>query len=438
MSPRPPGPAPESANPAGPNPAGPTPEGPVAAAITGLGVVSAFGWGVAPFRDGIAAGACAIGGFDRFDHRAYRTHVAGQVPPEPAGLAARHRGWHRLSLADRFAVAAAAEAMAAAGLEAGFGDGRRAGVYFSSSTGGMLEGEEFYAALAPGRRPRLGPGLRLIANQQVSAPGEVVARALGVHGPVETVSSACASGTLALGRALDALRAGEVDVAIAGGSDSLCRITFGGFNSLRSVDEWPCRPFRDDRAGLSLGEGAAVLVLERAADARARGARPRAFLAGAGAAADAHHMTAPHPQGDGAARALAAALADAATAPGEVGSINSHGTGTQHNDDAEWRALVRVFGEARARELPLAATKACVGHLLGSAGALEAVATVLCLEAGAMHPAPGGGVIDPATPVALALGRPRQLAAPAPAISLNLAFGGCNAALVLIPSSGAA
>lgn len=408
-----------------------------AVAVTGLGVVSPFGWGVEPFRDGLAAGSCAIGGFDRFDHRDYRTHVAGQVPPEPAGLAARHPGWRHLSLADRFAVAAAFEAVA----EAGFGGGfeatsaeRRAGVYFSSSTGGMLEGEDFYADLAPGRRPRLG----WIAPQQVSAPGEAVARAFGVHGPVETVSSACASGTLALGLALDALRSGEVDVAIAGGSDSLCRITYGGFNSLRSVDERPCRPFREDRAGLSLGEGAAVLVLERVDDARARGARFRALLAGAGAAADAHHMTAPHPHGDGAARALAAALADAGADPAEVGSINAHGTGTPHNDDAEWHALVRVFGEARARELPLAATKGCVGHLLGSAGALEAAATVLCLEHGAVHPAPGGGAVDPATPAALPLGRPRALAGPAPAASLNLAFGGCNAALVLVPASGTA
>jgi 3-oxoacyl-(acyl-carrier-protein) synthase len=259
-----------------------------------------------------------------------------------------------------------------------------------------------------------------------------------VGGPVETVSSACASGTLALGLALDALRAGEVDVAIAGGADVLCRITYAGFNSLRSVDERPCRPFRADRAGLSLGEGAAVLVLERAADALARGARPRALLAGAGAAADAHHMTAPHPEGEGAARAIAAALADAGVAAGEVGSLNAHGTGTPHNDLAEWRALLRVFGAERARALPLAATKACVGHLLGSAGALEAAAAVVGLERGAVHPAPGGGAIDAQTPVALVLGRPRPLAAPAPLVSLNLAFGGCNAAVVLLPAPAAA
>jgi len=411
-----------------------------AAAVTGLGVVSPFGWGVGPFADGIAAGAAAIGGFDRFDHAAYRTHVAGQVPPAPAELAGRHRCWRRLTLAERFAVAAAAEA-AGAGPGDGHGPsrfaGRRAGVFFASSTGGMLEGEDFYAALAPGprasgarRRPRLGG----IAAQQVSAPGEAVARALGVGGPVETVSSACASGTLALGLALDALRAGEVDVAIAGGADVLCRITYVGFNSLRSVDERPCRPFRAGRAGLSLGEGAAVLVLERAGDALARGTRPRALLAGAGAAADAHHMTAPHPEGDGAARAVAAALADAGVAAGDVGSLNAHGTGTPHNDLAEWRALARVFGAERVGSLPLAATKACVGHLLGSAGALEAAAAVVCLERGAVHPAPGGGAIDPETPVALVLGRPRPLAGAAPLVSLNLAFGGCNAAVVLAPA----
>jgi len=396
------------------------------AAVTGLGVVSPFGWGVAPFAGGLFAGAAAIGDFDRFDHAADRTHVAGQVPPEPPGLAARHSGWRRLALAERFAVAAAAEAVEGVALS-----GRRAGVFFSSSTGGMLEGEEFYAALAPGTRPRLG----LVAAQQVSAPGEAVARALGVRGPVETVSSACASGTLALGLALDAVRAGEVDVAIAGGSDVLCRITYSGFNSLRSVDERPCRPFRADRAGLSLGEGAAVLVFERVEDLLARGGRPRALLAGAGAAADAHHMTAPHPEGDGAARAIAAALADAGVAADEVGSLNAHGTGTPHNDLAEWRALARVFGEERARGLPLAATKACIGHLLGSAGALEAAAAVVCLERGAVHPAPGGGAIDPETPVALVLGRPRPLAGAAPLVSLNLAFGGCNAAVVVVPAS---
>lgn len=409
-----------------------------AAVITGLGAVSAFGWGVEPLWRGLQAGRCAIGELTRFDPSAYRTHLAGQVPAEPPEITAALPRGDRLSLADRFAVAAAREAAAdadldpahldpsgSAGDEPADRDRLRVGVYFSSSTGGMLESEAFYAALAPDARPRLG----WIAAQQVSAPGEAVGRALGVTGPVETISSACASGTLALGLALDALRSDEVDVAVAGGSDSLCRVTYGGFNSLRSVDEDPCRPFRADRRGLSLGEGAAVLVLETEAGARRRGRRVRARLLGVGSAGDAHHMTAPHPAGDGAGRALAAALADAGLEPSAVGSINAHGTGTPHNDSAEWAAFERVFGE-RAGELPVAATKGCLGHLLGSAGALEAVALVLCLENGQVHPAPGPGEVDPETPVDLVSGAPRPAAA-APAVSLNLAFGGCNAAVVL-------
>lgn len=398
--------------------------------VTGVGVVSAWGWGRRPFARGLAGGDTAIGDFHRFDHAPYRTHVAGEVPPPPAALEQRLEaqvpGWDRLAWADRFAVAAAREALEHAGL----GDAAGAAVFFGSSTGGMLEGEEWYRRLrghAAGR-----PVLRLLLGQQVSSPGEAVARACGCTGPVETVSSACASGTLALGRALDALRAGEVDVALAGGADSLCRITYGGFNALRSVDEAPCRPFRRDRGGLSIGEGGAVLVLETAAHAAARGARPLAALTGAGASSDATHMTAPHPEGQGAARALTAALEDAGVAPEEIVFVNAHGTGTALNDVAEWRALAAVFG-AGAGRLPVTSTKGAVGHLLGSAGAVEAAATVLDLAAGAVHPTPGGGEVDPAAPVDLVTGVPRRLDRHGPAVSLNLAFGGCNAAVVFAP-----
>jgi 3-oxoacyl-[acyl-carrier-protein] synthase II len=174
--------------------------------------------------------------------------------------------------------------------------------------------------------------------------------------------------------------------------------------------------------------------LETAASAAARGARPLAELAGAGSTGDAHHMTAPRPDGDGAARAIEAALADAGVGPDEIDFVNAHGTGTPLNDLAEWQALVRVFGE-RAHRLPLTSTKGSVGHLLGSAGAAEAAATVLCLDRGAVHPTPGMAAVDPATPVRLVTGRPLPLAANA-ALSLNLAFGGCNAAVVLTRGGG--
>jgi 3-oxoacyl-[acyl-carrier-protein] synthase II len=387
--------------------------------VTGVGAVCAWGWGREALRRGLASGETAIRDFSRFDHSRQRTHLAGEVPetgsPRP--------WWPRLSLADRFAVFSALEALAQAELEPSLGE-RKAGVYFASSTGGLYEAELFLMAMTGGGRPRAD----LIASQQLNGPGDAVARRLGVTGPVVTVSSACSSGTLALEAALRDLRAGIVDVAIAGGSDSLCRITYSGFNALRAVDERPCRPYRADRAGMSLGEGAGALILETEAHALGRGVRALAELKGAGASCDASHMTAPHPEGLGAALAMTRALRDGETDPATVAFVNVHGTGTPVNDPAECRALQSVFGD-RVAHLPLTATKASIGHLLGSAGAVEAVATVLCLESGWLDPAAGGGEVDPALPVDLVLGAPRRLE-PGPAVTVNLAFGGANAALV--------
>jgi 3-oxoacyl-[acyl-carrier-protein] synthase II len=408
--------------------------------VSGIGAVSGFGWGVEPLWSGLRAGATAIRPFVRFDSTQHRTHLAAEVPaappspPSPPSIVAARRS--RLSVADRFAVAAAGEALAAAGLGetlAGGEAGERSapaagatGVFFGSSTGGMWESENYLAGVWGGGRPPL----RLLAAQQVNNPGDAVARRFGVTGPVETISSACASGALAIGAALAAVRCGVVEVALAGGADSLCQLTYAGFNALRAVDEAPCRPFRDGRSGLSLGEGAAVLVLEPLARVVARGAAPLAVLLGAGAACDAHHMTAPEPAGGGAAAAVAAALADAGLEAAEIDFVNAHGTGTPLNDVAEWHALEHVFG-ARARCLPVAATKAGVGHLLGSAGAIEAVVTVLSLQRGELHPVPfAAAAVDAACPVALVAGAPLPLAGARAAASISLAFGGSNAALV--------
>jgi len=414
--------------------------------VTGVGAVSGFGWGVEALWQGLRAGATAIRPFTRFDAAGHRTRLAAEVPAAHAGRLAGHpgepataaAGRRAFSLADRFALAAAGEALAAAGL----GEALRglpecaAGVFFGSSTGGMWESEEFLAGMFAGRRG----SLRAVASQQVNGPGDAVARSLGVTGPVQTVSSACASGALAIAAALESLRRGEVEVALAGGSDSLCQLTYAGFNSLRSVDEAPCRPFRAGRAGMSIGEGAAVLVLEPLERALARGAVPLAELAGAGSACDAFHMTAPEPEGAGAAAAIAAALDDAGLAPRAIDFVNAHATGTPLNDAAEWRALLAVFGE-RSRRLPVTATKAAVGHLLGCSGAIEALVTVLSLARGELHPVPAmpadADPIDDACPAALVTGRPLALPAARAALSTSLAFGGSNAALVFTRWTGA-
>jgi len=409
-----------------------TPSRPIV--VTGLGAVSPFGFGLDSLWVGLRAGRAAIGPFDRFDHSGHRTHVAAQVDTA-AELERPHGKRRRLSLADRFAVAAAREAVAHAAIDAGPG-GDRTGVYFGTSTGGMFETEVYlealFAAMAGRGKP---PTTRLIASQQNNGPGDAVARDLGIGGPVQTVSAACASGAMAIGDALRAVRRGEVDVAIAGGADSLCRLTYAGFNALRAVDERACRPFRGERAGLSLGEGAAVLVLEPLDRALARGARPVAIVAGEAATCDAHHMTAPHPEGMGAAEAIRGALADARLDPSEIDFVNAHGTGTPLNDSAECAALVAVFGD-RVSGLPVTSTKSLVGHLLGTAGALEAVATILCLQKGEIHPMPDDGTPDPAIRLQLVLGRPQPLARARHALSTNLAFGGANAALVFTHHGG--
>lgn len=394
--------------------------------VTGLGAVSPFGWTVADLRAGLRRGDTVIRTPRRLDTAGHRTRLAAEVPPPPADLLASVGGWRRMAWADRFAVAAAAEAVAAAGLATPVG---RAGLYFGGSTAGMAECEQLVGRLLgafPGR-----PRIALAASQQINAPGDAAARHLGLRGPVETISSACSSGTLAIGAALEAIRDGEVDLAVAGGSDALCQLTYAGFNSLRSVAAGRCLPFRAHREGLSLGEGAGVLVLESADRAAARSARPLAGLAGAGASCDAHHMTAPHPEGAGAVAAIRAALADAGLHPDAIAFLNAHGTATTHNDDAESRALAKVFGD-RTPRLPVTSVKGAVGHLLGSAGALEAVATVLALLDREVQPTAGDDPADPTLGVDLVTGSPRPLAAEAAGISLSLAFGGANAAIVLV------
>ena len=391
-------------------------------AITGLGAVSGYGVGVTALWEGLASGNSAIGPFSRFEHARYRTQFASQAS-EPAAASDDRRS----SIADRFALGAASEALVQAGLPSEL-DELSCGIYFGSSTGGMFESEGYFADLLgePRRASRIG---RLTA-QQTCSPGESVGRAHRVQGPVQTVASACASATLAMGNALAALRAGEIDIALAGGSDSLCRLTYAGFNSLRAVDARACRPFRTEREGMSIGEGAAVLVLESAASARARGARVLGWLLGAGASCDAHHMTAPDPQGAGIARAVEAALADAGLDAAAIDFVNVHGTGTPHNDAAEANMLRAVFGD-RLSELPLTSSKGAIGHYLGAAGAIEAVATMLCFLHGAVHPTPGEGAVDPAMGLDLVTVRPRPLPGARYALSTNLAFGGTNAAVIL-------
>ena len=396
--------------------------------VTGIGVVSAFGWNAEALWQGLVTGKSAIAPAKQFDTVGHRTVLASEVPAPPSELIETNGGG-RLSAADRFAVSASREAARRAGLALPCLDHpqRNIGVYFGGSTAGMAEGERFFRDLVGEKNhPRLAD----LLSQPLNGPGDAVARCLGVVGPVVSISSACSSGTLAVGEALCALRDDEVDIAIAGGADSLCQLTYAGFNALRAVDERPCAPFRKERAGLNLGEGAGVLVLEKRSHATQRGAEILGGLLGAGASCDAHHMTAPSPDGQGAASAMLGAIKDADVSPASVSFVNAHGTGTPLNDASEYQALRTVF-EEQTGQIPVTSTKGAVGHLLGSAGALEAVATVLCLQHQLVHPTAGSGNLDPDAAVDLVVDEPRPLGATASALSVNLAFGGANAAVLL-------
>lgn len=393
--------------------------------VTGLGVVTAAGWGLDAFAAALGQGRTSLGLFSRFDHARHRTQVAGEVPPAPASARAIP-GWARLSQSDRFAVFAAREAVGYAGQPAPL-DPARTGVYFASSTGGLFETEQYFLADTGASAAR--PLRRLLDAHSLSSPAESVARDLGVGGPVETIASSCAAGALAVRQALDAVRAGEVDIALAGGADGLCLTTFSGFDALRAMDAQPCRPFRADRGGLSLGEGAGVLVLETLDHAVARGATPLALIVGAGASCDADHMTAPTPDGTWAVEAVRLALHDAGVSSDDIDFVNAHGTATPLNDAAEAAALRRVFG-ARFDTLAIEATKGLIGHLLGAAGAVEAVATVFSLANGLVHATPRGAGDDDSIAPGLVLGASRADLGPRLAVSVNLGFGGANAALV--------
>lgn len=318
------------------------------------------------------------------------------------------------------ALAAARQALEDAGLAPGDLHGARVGVIIGTSIGATLCDETFLQARRAGLTPE-PVSLRRILEAN---PARLISRTLGLRGPCQTLVNACASGTDALGLGADWIRAGLCDVVLAGGADELSRITTCGFSAMRIADPTPCRPFDRDRQGLNLGEGAAVLVLEAEAFRTGRRAPVQARILGYGAASDAHHPTAPHPEGEGLGRAIRQALAQAGLAPTDLDFVNAHGTATPDND--------RVEGVALARELPgipYFSTKGGTGHTLGAAGALEAAFTVGSLlrreipgSLGLVHPDPA----LPAPPVT------RRTAIPGrAALSQSLAFGGGNAVIIL-------
>jgi 3-oxoacyl-[acyl-carrier-protein] synthase II len=328
----------------------------------------------------------------------------------------------------QFAVAAARAAVSDAQLTDGSWCPERVGVVLGTAVGGQQTWEEQGRRMAA-RSPRAVNPLtvpRAIGNIAAGT----VALDLGLHGPSFTVSTACAAGTTALGLALDLLRAHRCDVVLAGGTEAaVTPLVVTGFDRLKALSRHAAdpsrasRPFDAERDGFVLGEGAAVLVLERAQDAAARGRRGYARLLGYGASSDAHHLTAPDPEGHSARRAVREALDDAGAGAGDVALVNAHATSTPQGDAVEARLIAGIFGP----DIPVTSTKGVTGHMLGAAGAVEAAFTALSIERGVIPPTAGLRSTDPGLPeIDLVRDTARHTAVPV-AVSNSFGFGGHNA-----------
>jgi 3-oxoacyl-[acyl-carrier-protein] synthase II len=295
-----------------------------------------------------------------------------------------------------------------------------------TTSGGMSEGEGYYRqAIATPHKHRQQP--TRVMQYQAQLQAQMVGRALGFHGPITILANACASGANAVGHAFSLVRGGQAECVLTGGYDALSQLVFAGFDSLQALSPTMCRPFDAQRNGLALGEGAAVLALETLEHASRRGAVILGEVVGYGAATDCHHLTQPHPAGDAALLSMRAACADAGVGPEQIDYINAHGTGTPLNDSAEAAAINRWAG-TQAAKMRVSSTKASIGHLLGAAGAVEAVICLMTLREQWLPPMRTLEKADPA--VEFGLVTEATEARVQHVLSNSFGFGGSNATLI--------
>jgi 3-oxoacyl-[acyl-carrier-protein] synthase II len=396
-------------------------------AITGVGLVTALGVTREESWRRMLAGECGICATTIFDTEGYRSRVAAEVDIDGVDEGSTPLERRRRSRSDRIGVRAAVEALADAQVLDGPVDRSRVGVFFGAGTADLLRNEDFY-------RTWITAGLHRTRrsdawNHFPSTPVDVVAEKFGFEGPRGCIVAACSSSTIAIGRGVESIRRGHADVVLAGGTDALSRLTYSGFNLLRLMDPAPCRPFDRSRAGMNIGEGAGILVLEDLERARRRGAPIYAELAGHGLACEAFHPTAPEPEGKPVAAVIHLALRDAGISPDEVQHINAHGTATSQNDSAEARGFRRVFGD-RIDRIPVTSIKSMIGHCLGASGAVEAAALALTIARGAIPPTIHHTETDTVCAVDVVANQAREQRVRC-GVSTSLGFGGNDSALVM-------
>jgi 3-oxoacyl-[acyl-carrier-protein] synthase II len=394
-------------------------------AVTGLGLVTPVGAGRREVWEGLLAGRSGFAPVESFDTKAFTTHLGAEVRGFDPSPWVRRLEAAALGRASQLAIAAARMALEDAGLDPDAVAPERAGVAMGTTSGEPREVERFDDRFLAGELEKVGAEfISLYPCHMIAAH---VARELGFAGPNTMIPTACAAGNYAIANAVDMLRAGRADVMLAGGADAFSRITYTGFHRLGAIAPERCQPFDKNRKGMIPGEGAAVLVLEPLERALARGARIYAELAGYGLSCDAHHMTAAHPEGAGAARAMERALADAGATPEEVSYISAHGTGTPTNDRLEILAVKRVFGEA-ARRTPMSSIKSMIGHTMGAASAIEAAVCALAVAEDRIPPTMN--LEEPEEELDFVPNAARELPVRL-AMNNAYAFGGNNASVLL-------
>jgi len=400
--------------------------------VTGLGALSPVGNTADEFWSSLLQGRSGVGPITKFDTEGYPTRIAGEVRNfDPLNFVDK-KDARRLDPYLQYAVASSVLAVQDAMLDTGKVDGSRFGVLIGSGIGGISTLLESHRNLLEKGPDRVSPFFipMIIANM---ASGLVSIR-FGAKGPNSSVVTACATGNHAIGDSFKIIQRGDADVMIAGGSEAIIiPLTIAGFCSMKAMstrNDEPTkamRPFDATRDGFVCGEGAGIVILEALEHALARDARIYAEIVGYGMTGDAHHMTAPDPEGDGAMRAMTLALRDAGLDVSAVGYINAHGTSTPYNDKFETLAIKRVFGE-HARRLAVSSTKSMTGHLLGAAGGVEAIATVLALHHGVLPPTINYETPDPECDLDYVPNQARKQNVEV-ALSNAFGFGGTNATL---------
>jgi 3-oxoacyl-[acyl-carrier-protein] synthase II len=393
--------------------------------ITGAGIVTALGLGWKPNAEGFRLGRPAFRPVSLFDVSRQRVKTAAEVDlPDalpPTGLSRRQLA--RLDRAGKMLLLAANEAWQ----QAGWKPVNDVPLVLGTTAGGMSLGEDYFrqAVQSPGRHRRQ-PTRAIHYQPQVQA--RMILDALGFNGPITIISNACASGSNAIGHAWNLVRCGQAERALAGGYDALSLLVFAGFDALQALSPTVCRPFDARRDGLALGEGAALVALETLEHAQRRKAPILGELIGYGATIDRHHLTQPQPEGNAALAAMNLACDAARLGPKDVDYINAHGTGTVLNDSAEASAISRWAGP-RAATLPVSSTKASIGHLLGAAGAVEAVICLMALREQWLPAQAAFETPDPACNFPI-VRQPRDAPVKV-ALSNSFGFGGVNATLIL-------